>query len=207
MSWLKPILAIAALLAATTQTALADGPIVGQADCPAERAVYQMTAPGTNDSWQLAFIPARSMPSIASDLYLRLTTPQRDYWFIFNVSQGYSGISIFPVTSPHGENGPHDLLGPPFGDNPDGTTNPDVFGALRFLSFDDDLNVDFEPPMRGEMAPPFVMLPELGLALWYDAISLTDDTSADRDPMPRGVFKRTQCRVKPYLEAGPQEKG
>lgn len=57
--------------------------------------------------------------------------------------------------------------------------------------------------MSGEEAPPYIMLPEIGRALWYDAAALTEDETADRDPMPRGVFRRTGCLVAPHPQAGP----
>lgn len=183
--------------------ALAQAPVVGPATCEAERAVYEMTAPDTDEVWRIALVPARSPAGIASDLYLKLTTPQRDYWFAFSVSQGYSGVSVFPVADPDGEGGPRDLLAPPFGANADGAADPDILNALRFLSLDADLNVAFEPPVSGEEAPPYLMLPELGRALWYDAAALSGDPTADRDPMPRGVFKRAACLVAPRPPAGP----
>lgn len=182
--------------------ALAQGPVVGPATCEAERAVYEMTAPDTDDVWRIGLVPARNMASIASDLYLKLTTPRRDYWFTFSVSQGYAGISVFPVTDPYAEGGPRDLLGSPFGANPNGVTDPDILNALHFFTLDAELNIAFEPPMSGEEAPPYIMLPEIGRALWYDAAALTDDETADRDPMPRGVFRRTGCLVAPHPQAG-----
>lgn len=125
--------------------AMAQVPVIGPATCEAERAVYEMTAPDTDEVWRIGLVPARNMASIASDLYLKLTTPQRDYWFTFSVSQGYSGISVFPVTDPYADSGPRDLLGPPFGANADGVTDPDILGALRFLTLDAELNIAFEP--------------------------------------------------------------
>ncbi len=195
-------ISVAAALCLLPLPALAQAPVIGPGSCEAERAVYEMTAPDTEENWRIGFVLARNMASIASDLYLKLTTPQRDYWFIFSVSQGYSGISVFPVTDPFAEGGPRDLLGPPFGANPDGATDPDILNALRFLSLDAELNIAFEPPMSGEDAPPYIMLPELGRALWYDAAALTEDEAADRDPMPRGVFRRTGCLVAPHPLAG-----
>lgn len=203
MKQVTTVLLLSVMLATRPGAASADGPVVGPATCPAERAVYAMTAPGSDDTWRLALVPARRTASIASDLYLKLVTPRRAYWFTFNVSQGYSGISVFPVTDPYAEDGARDLLGPPFGANPDGAADPDILSTLRFLSLDDDLTVFVEPPMRGEEAPPFIMLPEMGLALWYHAAALTGDSDAARDPMPRGMFKRTECRVAPPPEAGP----
>ena len=183
-------ISVVATLCLLPLPALAQAPVAGPARCEAERAVYEMTAPDTDEIWRIGLVPARNMASIASDLYLKLTTPQRDYWFTFSVSQGYSGISVFPVTDPYAENGPRDLLGPPFGANPDSVTDPDILNALRLLS-------------RGEDAPPYIMLPEIGRALWYDAAALTEDEPADRDPMPRGVFRRTGCLVAPHPQAGP----
>lgn len=197
---MKKLLA-AFVLSALPTAAIAQAPVAGPATCEAERAVYEIRAPDADEVWRIALIPARAMASSASDLYLKLTTPQRAYWFTFSVSQGYSGISAFPVTDPYADGGPRDLLGPPFGANPDGVTDPDVVGALRFLSLDADLNVGFEPPMSGEEAPPYIMLPEIGRALWYDAAALTADETADRDPIPRGVFKRKQCLVAPHRPA------
>lgn len=196
-------LLVTTLLCIVPSTALAQAPVIGPAICEAERAVYEMTAPETDEVWIIGLVPSRNMASIASNLYLKLTTPQRDYWFTFSVSQGYSGISVFPVTDPYADGGPRDLLGPPFGTDPNGVTEPDILNALRFIALDGDLNADFEPPMSGDEAPPYIILPEIGRALWYDAAAMTDDPSADRDPMPRGVFKRTACLVAPHRSAGP----
>lgn len=171
--------------------------------CPAERAVYELRVPDSEEIWKLDLIPARNMASIASDLYLRLVTPQRDYWFTFSVAQGYGGISVLPVTNPYQAPGPRDLLSAPYGDNPDGATGEEVGGWLRFLSLDADLNVAFDPPIRGGAAPPYILLPELGLGLWYAAAAFTDDPAADRDPMPVGVFRRSACLVAPPPPALP----
>ena len=59
---------VVALVAAWPAAALA-------AECPAERAVYGLD---TEDGpLELGFVPARSMATIASDLYMYLTTTQR----------------------------------------------------------------------------------------------------------------------------------
>jgi hypothetical protein len=80
---------------------MAQAPVVGTATCEAERAVYEMTAPDTDEVWRIGLVPARNMASIASDLYLKLTTPQRDYWFTFSVSQGYiPAYPSFPSPTP-----------------------------------------------------------------------------------------------------------
>lgn len=175
-----------------------NAPVAGPATCPAERGVYELRVPDSADVWRIELVPAQNTRSIASDLYLKLITQVRTYWFKFEVSQGYSGISVLPVTDPYSKGGSKDLLGPPFGDNPEGTSEIDVLSALRFLAFDETLNVLFEPPVSGDEAPPLMMLPEIGRALWYDTAALTDAPGADRDPMPRGMFKRTGCLVAPH---------
>ena len=56
-------------------------PITTLTGCPAERAVYTMTTEGNN--YVVHLIPAQTRAGWSSDLYLRLTTSQRDYWFVF----------------------------------------------------------------------------------------------------------------------------
>ena len=198
IGWITLLIAACHSAPAWSQVTLLDaGP------CQAERAVYELRVPDSNEVWRLDLIPARSMASIASDLYLRLVTPQRDYWFTFSVAQGYGGISILPVTDPYDASGPRDLLAAPYGDNPDGATSDEVGGWLRFLSLDADLNVVLDPPMRGDAAAPYILLPELGLGLWYEAAAFTDDPTADRDPMPVGLFRRGACLVVPPPAALP----
>jgi hypothetical protein len=194
--------AAAFLAAGLAVPAQAEVALLDPAPCPVERAVYELRVPD-DAVWRLGFVPARTMASMASDLYLRLTTPQRDYWFTFSVAQGYGGISVFPVTDPYDAAGPRNLLAEPYGDNPDGASADEVGGWLRFLVLDADLDVAFDPPMRGDAAPPYLLLPEIGQGLWYAASSFTDDPAADRDPMPVGLFKRGGCLVAPPLPALP----
>lgn len=195
---------VSALLAACpVLPAQAEVTLLDSAPCPAERAVYELRGSDSEDVWRLGFVPARTMASMASDLYLRLTTPQRDYWFTFSVAQGYGGISVIPVTDPYDEAGPRDLLAEPYGDNPDGATGEEVGGWLRFLSLGAELDVAFDPPMRGDAAPAYLLLPEIGQGLWYAASAFTDDPTADRDPMPVGLFKRSGCLVVPPSPALP----
>jgi len=193
------VAAFAVMLAgpAAAETVILNGP------CPVERALYELHEPESDEVWRLGFVPARNMASIASDLYLRLTTPQRDYWFTFSVSQGYGGISVLPITDPYVEPGPTSLLAPPYGDNQAGATSEDVGGWLRFLAFDAELGIADDPPVRGDEAPAHILLPELGQGLWYAASAFTSDAAADRDPMPRGLFARTGCLVVPPPPALP----
>lgn len=200
----RPIAAVLATLAlAAPVPAFAAGVLDDPGFCPVEQAVYELRDEAMGDAFGVSFVRARSFATIASDLYLRLTTPVRAYWFVFSVSQGYSGITLLPVTDPYRGEGPRDLLGPPFGDNPEGPEGNDIASLLRFLPLDADLGIDVEPPMSGEEAPPYLLMPEIGLALWYFPQALSGDPRAERDPMPRGVFKRTGCMVVPLPPALP----
>ena len=79
----------------------------------------------------------------------------------------------------------------------------EVGGFLRFLAFDTALDIANDPPNRGDEAPLHILLPELGQGLWYSASAFTDDPSADRDPMPRGLFRRSGCLAASGPEARP----
>ena len=193
---------VVALAGAIARPASAETVLLEKA-CPAERALYELHATDGDEIWRLSFVPARNMASIASDLYLRLTTPQRDYWFTFSVSQGYGGISVLPITDPYLEPGPASLLAPPYGDNPTGATSEEVGGWLRFMPLDADLAISDIPPGTGDDAPAYILLPELGQGLWYSPAAFTSDPRADRDPMPRGLFRRTGCLVAPTVPALP----
>ncbi|OJW69915.1 MAG: hypothetical protein BGO57_11695 [Sphingomonadales bacterium 63-6] len=174
------------------------------ASCPVERALY--TLPAEGGDIHAAFIPARNWPSAASNLYLKLTTAQRDYWFSFAISNGYGGISLLPVENPYDEraqdSGPASTL--PEAERPeDEEAQIELLAQLRFLSMDRDLNVAENPPSAGEEAPPYLMMPELGQALWYDAALLTTDPAAERDDMPRGVFRISTCLAEAPPKAWP----
>jgi len=192
-------LAASLLLVATAVAA----PAVA-ADCPAERAVYGLE---TEDGpLELGFIPARSMATIASDLYLYLTTPQRTYWFTFSVSNGYSGMTLWPVSDPRSAaaepDGPRQLLDL-YAEGEDSAERQEVANSLRFYALDEDLTFWFVPPNAGEPAPHYVMMPEIGLTLWYNPKALTEDATADRDPIPRGVFQQTKCLAEAPAPAFP----
>jgi hypothetical protein len=179
--------------------AAAETVVLGPAICPAERAVYELRSEETDEVWKLGFIPAEATFSIASDLYLRLTTPQREYWFTFNVAQGYGGISVWPISDPHAAPGPRELIA---GDDAEAKLE-EVGGYLRFLPLDDNLAIANDPPNAGDDSPAYILLPEIGQGLWYSTSVFTTDPAADRDPMPRGVFKRTGCLVVPAKKALP----
>ncbi|MBS3848265.1 hypothetical protein KD146_06100 [Devosia sp. BSSL-BM10] len=178
-------------------SALAHPPIIS---CPADQAVYRLQ---TEDGpLEIGFIPAVSFISAASDLYLYLTTTQRTYWFSFSVSNGYSGMTLHPVSDPAEasnagrEGGARELLADYFAADPD-AAEQEVWASLRFYSLDSDLTFKFEPPLSGEPAPAYVMMPEIGLTLWYEPQVLTEDPGADRDPIPRGIFELTECLPAP----------
>lgn len=168
------------------------GPALAADECPAERAIYELL--DGEDRFEIGFQRSHNYASIASDLYMYLTTPQRTYWFTFSVSRGYSGMTLIPVTDPTradaAPDGPRELLAL----GSDDPQDLDVLRSLRFYALDEDMTFWFEPPNEGEPAPAYVMVPEIGLSLWYGAGQLTDDATADRDPMPRGVFKPDLCR-------------
>lgn len=185
------------LLAGPAVPVAAETAVAGS--CPAERALYELRDAESEEAWKLRLVPARNMASIASDLYLNLVTPQRSYWFTFSVSQGYGGISILPVSDPHIEPGPRDLLSGPEGE----ARMEEIGGFLRFLAFDAALGIANDPPNRGDEAPRHILLPELGQGLWYSAAAFTDDPAADRDPMPRGLFRQSGCLAAPGPQALP----
>lgn len=163
--------------------------------CPTKRAVHAFES--QNGALLATFIPTRSRASIASDLHPRLTTTRRDYWFAFVMSSGYGGMILLPVSDPYhasaSENGPRMPIDALEEEEADGTVSVDRLSSLRCYPLDADLDFTEEPPAKGEHAPEFVLMPELGVALWYDPASLTEHTAAERETMPRGVFRRTRC--------------
>ena len=184
-NWLLSALILVGVLGPT-------GPAISADQCPAERAIYELV--DGEDRFEIGFQRSHNYASVASDLYLYLTTPQRTYWFTFSVSNGYSGMTLIPVTDPTradaAPDGPRELLAL----GSDDPQDLDVLRSLRFYALDEDFTFWFEPPQEGEPAPAYVMVPEIGLSLWYGPGQLTDDATADRDPMPRGVFKPDLCR-------------
>lgn len=165
--------------------------------CPTERAVYRFES--EDGPIEIGLVPALHYASAASDLYLRLTTTQRSYWFGFSVSNGYSGITLLPVSDPTRADaepdGPQDLLDR-LGEEGAGDG---LLANLRFYALSEDLSFWANPPVAGEPAPTYLMVPELGVALWYEPSALTDDPAAERDPMSRGVFRQVAC-----LETAPE---
>ena len=183
--------------------AFAHPPVIS---CPADQAVYRLQ---TEDGpLEIGFIPATSFISAASDLYLYLTTTQRTYWFSFSVSNGYSGMTLHPVSDPVAASnagkadGPRELLTDYFAEDAD-AAEAEILTSLRFYSLDSDLTFLFEPPLSGELAPAYVMMPEIGLTLWYEPQALTEDPGADRDSIPRGIFELSECLPAPRAKVRP----
>ncbi|RYE72883.1 MAG: hypothetical protein EOO80_19725 [Oxalobacteraceae bacterium] len=188
----RPGFALAAL-----QFALIAAPAIAQEAplaCAAERAVYTMV--DENGEFRAAFIPALHHASVVSDFYFKLTTPQRAYWFTFSASNGYGGITLIPVSDPYApkaqENGPTELLREA-SDTFEEDAQRELLATLRFIPLDHDLKELPNPPSSGDTAPPYLLLPEIGVTLWYGASSLTEDQSAQRDSISRSAFKLVGC--------------
>lgn len=128
-------------------------------ECPAERALYSLD---TEDGrLELGFARAQNYASIASNLYLYLTTTQRTYWFTFSVSNGYSGMTLLPVTDPTRADakpdGPQELIDLSSNDE----AMHDVLRALRFYALDEDFTFWFEPPCPANLHRPMSWCPKL----------------------------------------------
>lgn len=185
----------ARLIAAAMVLGISPAAFAEEGPCPAERATYTLKTDGT---FSAGFIPARHSASIASDLYFRITSPQRTYWFTMAVGNGYSGIYLGPVGDPYvadkadPDNGPVQI------------TPEDVNPAyLRVYPMLNDMTVIETPPSVGDPAPDAIFAPEIGTVLWYSPNQITLDETASRDPMDRGVFLRTGCLDRPVKPALP----
>lgn len=157
-----------------------DGP-----SCPAERAVYTLKS---DPAFTAGFISAKHFASTASNLYFRVTSPQRTYWFTLIVGVGYTGISLGPVGDPYVAEGDDPDNGPVVIE-PDETSS----GSLRIYPMAQDFTVLETLPSSGDPAPYAFFAPELGSVLWYAPRDVTLDATAERDPMDRGVFILTGC--------------
>lgn len=140
-------------------------------------------------------MPARRHASEASQLYFRLRTPQRAWWFTFSAAQGYGGLTLWPVSDPTtpgaAADGPRELetndQEPPIGIHP-----------LRR-----NFEVLEQAPQLGAEAPEVLFAPGLGAALWYRPEQLAGDSQARREWMPRGVFEQVACLALPHSPAYP----
>jgi len=163
-------------------------------ECPAERAVYTMATEGTDYSVHL--IPAQTRAGWSSDLYLRLTTPQRVYWFVFAAAASQGNVRLDPVDDPYApearEAGPASMIQAFRSRWPDAPVDA-LPSLLRFYALDAELGFMLAQPQQVQAAPAFLLMPELNTALWYHLPALTPDPEVERDPMPRGIFRLTAC--------------
>ena len=176
-------------------------PIDPWADCPVERAVYNLHL-GAEQARELTegpitggFVSARNSASAASDLYFWVETVQRRYWFVINVSMGYSVVYIAPVTDPTranaDPNGPREIVAGE--DPPNGST---------LLMFDAGA-LPVEVPSSGDPAPAWLLVPDLGPVLWYTPGDLTDQPASERERMPTAFFRRSGCADETPARAWP----
>ncbi|WP_157970207.1 hypothetical protein [Pelagibacterium sediminicola] len=179
-------------------------PTATLADCRAERAVYTMT--GEGDDYVVHLVPAQTRAGWSSDLYLRLTTAQRDYWFVFAAAASQGNLTLDPVDDPYAPEargtGPANTIEALRARWPDAPLD-ELPSLLRFYALDADLGFTSAQPQQGQPAPAFLLMPELNTALWYHLPALTNDPSAERDPMPRGIFRLTACLDMPPPAAFP----
>lgn len=162
------------------------------AACPSERAVYRLKgAP----AYEVALIPARRHASQASQLYFRLKSPRRVWWFTFRAAQGYGGLTLWPVSDPTSASaaadGPREL-----------ETN-DAEAPIGVHLMRRDFSVVEQAPQLGGTAPDVLFAPGLGAALWYRPEQISGDPAAGREWMPHGVFERAGCRDRPHPPAFP----
>lgn len=163
------------------------------ATCPAERGIYTMKeAPG----FELSLPKTGNNVSVASNLYVRLAVPPQDgqprqtIWFILTSSNGYGTTALVPVHDPATvEDG-----SPVFINNdPD---DDDAVVTTRFIAFDAELNPIDTPPSQGTAAPAYILLPDAGPSLWYNAGSFLKSDPQRGFPqitMPTAMFRLSGC--------------
>jgi hypothetical protein len=171
--------------------AIAFGSSGAVAACPAERAVYRLKA---DRAYSAALVPARHHASSVSRLYLRVSSRDRSWWFIFGATHGYGGLFVEPVTDPTApaaaDAGPDKLL--------KGDAQP-----FAFYSLTKALDLLDVAPQPTEDAPEAFFIPQLGSTLWYSPANLSGDASAKAEAMPRSLFVRVACQVRAHAPAYP----
>lgn len=180
LAWRAAVLALSPGFFPDAQAATATG-----ISCPAERAIYTLNS---DSRFTAGFIPAGHFASMASNLYFWLRSPQRTYWFTMVVGNGYTRIALDPVGDPHVPAG---------GDPNNGPVELDAGeinrGSMYVYVMRRDMSVLEMPPSKGDDAPEALFAPEIGSVLWYAPRAITQDETAMRDPMDRGVFLHTGC--------------
>lgn len=168
-------------------------------NCAAWRGTYRHMA---DPRFVARFVRSGVDASSASPYFLNVFTPaQRNYWFRFELSNGYGGIHLVPVKNPR--------LAP---DNEaPADVHQDAAGLallneyreqLRFYPLGHDLQILDHPPQLQDMrggTPAFLLMPELGNLLWYEPAVLNGLPGTARESLPRGLFKLVDCELKPLL--------
>jgi hypothetical protein len=147
--------------------------------CRVEDATYTLSA---DPAFTAGF---RSRPPIAGWLtdvffYVRSAKSGRTYWFMFDEGSAryVTLISTTDVTRPDWR--------PP---SPDGGPRP--LGDMTYIAADRQLRFQQrEIPKRRDVAPYYVLLPDLPEKLWY-AMPL----EWGREGVPMGFFKQSGCNV------------
>lgn len=94
------------------------------------------------------------------------------YDFLITTGNGYSTDTLVPLVAGEAADTAHDV---------------------QIYSVDDDLG--FYPTFPRDAAPEYILAPELGRMLWYEAETLRGPTMASgvRENLPRGFFRFQRC--------------
>ena len=144
--------------------------------CSAKNARYVQAG---SSGVTATLVPAGSDGTAASDLLFIVKLKAHAYRFRFQQSNGYGGISIEPIRQLK-----QDREGQPVELSSD---MPDI----RFIPYRADLTEMADAPRSDGQAPQFIVLPELGSVLWYDASALGGPKQ--REAMSRSAFALSGC--------------
>jgi hypothetical protein len=151
------------------------------AACTAERARYVQAGGG----FTAALVYAGSYGTAASNLFFKVEGKGRQLWFRFQTSNGYGGIYLEPISDPdtaNKESGPASLA--------TGEESGDA-QAIAFIPYRSNLIEIADPPQAGDAPPPVIVLPGLGVLLWYGFDAA--DGVAQRVAMSRSAFQLARC--------------
>jgi hypothetical protein len=162
------------------------------AACPSERAVYRLKGDPT---YSATLVPARHHASAVSQLYLRVASPARSWWFTFGATQGYGGLFLDPVTDPTAP-----AAAP---DGPRKLVQAEREYPISFYPMTRSLDVLDVAPQAQQPAPEAFFIPHLGPMLWYNPVALSGDRNAKAETMPRSLFIQSECRPNPPTAAYP----
>jgi hypothetical protein len=150
------------------------------AACTAERARYEQAGGG----FTAALLPAGPYGTAASNLFFKVEGKGRRLWFRFQASNGYGGIYLEPISDPgmaDKETGPEPLA----------MGADEVPQPIAFIPYRADLMEIVNPPQAGEKPPPVIVLPHLGVLLWYGFGG--SDGLTQRVAMARSAFRLAGC--------------